>query len=296
MIGVSAPPRLILGQSATLECNFDLEGSKIYSVKWYKNGKEFFRYMPSLERHFDVFSVEGIHIDLAYSNRNTVHLSTVSLSSNGIYRCEVSNEFPDFDTVSQSVQLTVVAIPSGPKLSSLPQTVDVGDHLQVNCSTSGSLPEPTIQWYLNRQPILPSASKVRNSNLKFSHGRNLPMAQLVTTTRTDGRFDSVNVLSVRLGVDSFQAGRVTLKCSAFLKDFFMKSEEVILEKQRLPKDIKTEVVKEVIEDDTETLSLFANNPYREEPFIFNNSELFKSDIKLFLIISSISSVLHTQVV
>ena len=108
MVGVSAPPQLILGQSATLECNFDLEGSRLYSVKWYKNGEEFYRYMPAMERQYDVFRVQGVHIDLAYSNYKTVHMSSVSLDTRGVYRCEVSNEFPVFNTVSQSVHLHVV--------------------------------------------------------------------------------------------------------------------------------------------------------------------------------------------
>ena len=65
MLGFSVPPQLILGQSASLECNFDLEGSKLYSVKWYKNGQEFYRYMPSMERQYDVFDVAGVNIDVS---------------------------------------------------------------------------------------------------------------------------------------------------------------------------------------------------------------------------------------
>ena len=63
MLGVSVPPQLILGQSASLKCNYDLDGSKLYSVKWYKNGEEFYRYMPSMERQYDVFDVPGVNID-----------------------------------------------------------------------------------------------------------------------------------------------------------------------------------------------------------------------------------------
>ena len=65
MLGFSVPPQLILGQSASLECNFDLEGSRLYSVKWYKNGQEFYRYMPGMERQYDVFDVPGVNIDVS---------------------------------------------------------------------------------------------------------------------------------------------------------------------------------------------------------------------------------------
>ena len=65
MQGVGVPKQLILGQSATLECNFDLEGSKLYSVKWYKNGEEFYRFMPAMENQFEVFRVSGVNIDVS---------------------------------------------------------------------------------------------------------------------------------------------------------------------------------------------------------------------------------------
>ena len=41
---VGVPSYAIQGKQAVLECPYDLEGSSLYSVKWYKNGREFFRY------------------------------------------------------------------------------------------------------------------------------------------------------------------------------------------------------------------------------------------------------------
>ena len=69
MKGVTVPKQLILGQSATLECKFDLEGSKLYSVKWYKNGEEFYRFMPSMENQFEVFRVSGVNIDVSIQSK-----------------------------------------------------------------------------------------------------------------------------------------------------------------------------------------------------------------------------------
>ena len=65
MQGLNVPNQLILGQSASLRCMYDLEGSKLYSVKWYKNGEEFFRFMPSMEKQYEVFPVNGITIDVS---------------------------------------------------------------------------------------------------------------------------------------------------------------------------------------------------------------------------------------
>ena len=45
---------------------------------------------------------------MSSSSANTVRLSLISFQSAGIYRCEVSNEFPDFDTVFKTKILSVV--------------------------------------------------------------------------------------------------------------------------------------------------------------------------------------------
>ena len=35
----SLPSHAILGEDVVLECSYDMEGDKLYSVKWYRNGK-----------------------------------------------------------------------------------------------------------------------------------------------------------------------------------------------------------------------------------------------------------------
>ena len=65
MRGLTVPNQLVLGQSASLTCIYDLERSKLYSVKWYKNGEEFFRFMPSMEKQHEVIPVNGITIDVS---------------------------------------------------------------------------------------------------------------------------------------------------------------------------------------------------------------------------------------
>ena len=40
---VGVPSFAIQGSSAILECDYDLEGQALYSVKWYKNAQEFYR-------------------------------------------------------------------------------------------------------------------------------------------------------------------------------------------------------------------------------------------------------------
>ena len=89
----------------------------------------------------------------------------MTLTSGGIYRCEVSNEFPDFNTVTRAEILSVVAIPSGPHiLPRPPSSASPGDTLSLNCSLNGSLPVPRLQWYINKSPVTPTMLRVNNNS------------------------------------------------------------------------------------------------------------------------------------
>lgn len=55
-----------MGSSTKLECTYDLEGENLYSVKWYKDGDEFFRYLPKSVPEIQVFEQQGIYIDVSF--------------------------------------------------------------------------------------------------------------------------------------------------------------------------------------------------------------------------------------
>ena len=60
---VTMPPFIIAGDQTSLGCDYDPQGEEIYSVKWYKGGREIFRYQPSLgERNISVYRRPGVHI------------------------------------------------------------------------------------------------------------------------------------------------------------------------------------------------------------------------------------------
>jgi hypothetical protein len=120
------------GDEATLSCYFDLEREELYSVKWYKDGHEFFRYIPGdRDQKVTVFSLPGVRVDVSRgcvispknvprainqnnflqenrSDKNRVTLLSLNLNSAGTYRCEVSAEAPLFNTVSQRNRLSVI--------------------------------------------------------------------------------------------------------------------------------------------------------------------------------------------
>ena len=154
MMEMMVPEQVLLGEMASLHCMYDMEGEELYSVKWYKNGHEFFRYIPGdREQRVTTFSLPGLQVEKSQSDSNRVVLRNVNLATSARYRCEVSAEAPLFNTVSQSQKLEVVALPrSGPRISGLRsgwRQYRLGDTLRLNCTSDSGHPAPHLAWYLN---------------------------------------------------------------------------------------------------------------------------------------------------
>jgi hypothetical protein len=63
---VSVPQYKVRGDMALLECQYELGGGdKLYSVKWYKDNEEFYRYVPSSDIIKQSFKVEGVRVEVS---------------------------------------------------------------------------------------------------------------------------------------------------------------------------------------------------------------------------------------
>lgn len=60
MLELVVPEHVARGQNIRLECNFNLDGETLYSVKWYKDGNEFYRYVPQDKPPVLVFPLPGV--------------------------------------------------------------------------------------------------------------------------------------------------------------------------------------------------------------------------------------------
>uniref|UniRef100_T1I2J2 Ig-like domain-containing protein n=1 Tax=Rhodnius prolixus TaxID=13249 RepID=T1I2J2_RHOPR len=107
-VWLKAPVAVTPGQSATLQCNYDLEGEELYTVKWYKGREEFFRYVPKEHPHTRIFPLPGVNVDLNASGPDRVVLRDVQMNLAGRYSCEVSADAPNFHTTVVSVSMQVV--------------------------------------------------------------------------------------------------------------------------------------------------------------------------------------------
>lgn len=62
---VRIPNHTVRDQSARLECHYDLDGEALYSVKWYKDGNEFYRYVPMEQPPVQIFDLPGVQVDVS---------------------------------------------------------------------------------------------------------------------------------------------------------------------------------------------------------------------------------------
>ncbi|KXJ75447.1 hypothetical protein RP20_CCG011726 [Aedes albopictus] len=62
-VRVSVPAAIRRGDNANLICDYDMEGDTLYSVKWYKGKREFFRYRPKENPSLKTFPVLGITVE-----------------------------------------------------------------------------------------------------------------------------------------------------------------------------------------------------------------------------------------
>ncbi|XP_022255395.1 uncharacterized protein LOC106471062 [Limulus polyphemus] len=100
-------------QEVRLGCRYDLEKDSLYSVKWYKDDLEFFRFVPKENPQRQFFPLDGINVDFTRSNKDVVLIEDVQMATGGMYRCEVSADAPSFRTVSTEKMMVVKADTGG---------------------------------------------------------------------------------------------------------------------------------------------------------------------------------------
>ncbi|CAN7983718.1 unnamed protein product, partial [Ixodes hexagonus] len=118
------------GEATWLNCSYDLERDQLYSIKWYKNNVEIYRYLPSETPRVKVYNMPGIHIDVSRSNISDLYLNDTDLNSEGKYRCEVSAESPSFQTERAQKEMIVYVLPyEDPVIKGLYSQYQLGDQV-----------------------------------------------------------------------------------------------------------------------------------------------------------------------
>ena len=73
------PSHKFRGQDSTLSCLYDMEGEQLYSVKWYKDDHEFFRFIPAdRDQKITIFRLPGVKVDVSTMViRNTLSQNSI---------------------------------------------------------------------------------------------------------------------------------------------------------------------------------------------------------------------------
>jgi len=204
------PSHAIKGEDVVLECLYDLQGDSLYSVKWYRNGQEFYRHIPTDRPQTVVFRQPGLIVDEYKSTETRIVLRNVDLTTSGKFRCEVSGEAPLFQTATFTNVLIVVDLPDdGPVISGTQPMYNQGDILTANCTSFNSFPAATLNWYINGQ-VAP-----HRLLQKF---KIITSKQELTTSR----------LGLRLKVEKSlfsKSGDLKIKCTATIDPIYWKSNE-----------------------------------------------------------------------
>lgn len=68
-VSVTIPQAVKRGSNALLICNYDMENDTLYSVKWYKGRREFYRYTPKENPAMKVFpNQSGLNVEVNSPN------------------------------------------------------------------------------------------------------------------------------------------------------------------------------------------------------------------------------------
>ncbi|XP_076231144.1 uncharacterized protein LOC143177200 [Calliopsis andreniformis] len=191
-----------------LKCEYDLGDKELYSVKWYKDGAEFFWFKPGSEPAGRDFPVEGVYVDVNRSDNKQVTLlgqannrrGKVNLA--GSYGCEVSSEGPSFLTIYGEANMSVAIPPNErPTLQGLRPSYEAGDFLQAECTSASSYPPAKLAFVLNGKEV----DKALTNELPTSGSSE---DNIVSSTRLR--------LSLRLERHHFPGGTLSLTCQSTL--------------------------------------------------------------------------------
>ncbi|KAG8197881.1 hypothetical protein JTE90_020261 [Oedothorax gibbosus] len=213
LLGLDVPTAVMVGEPVWLNCSLDLESDDLYSVKWYKNDVEFYRYLPRDNPKGQKYDLPGVDLDLSRSRQGNVYLRNTDLHTEGLYRCEASAESPTFQTVEGEKMIKVYVLPKeDPKILGSQPRYEVGDYVNVTCRSGPSKPAATLKWYINGK----EAERIIERPYATEDHHN----GLLTSSR--------GLLFVVKSQDLHAGGAITLRCTATVSQTYSTASEELV--------------------------------------------------------------------
>ena len=156
MKGLIAKTWVTIGESTKLVCDYDLGRDAMYSIKWFKDDAELYRYIPTNQPlQYKSFTSPGIIVNEETSKPNMLMLRITGPLGSGTYKCEVTTETPSFLTHSANSSLMVMTPPlTPPTIRGVASFYNSGDLIDINCTSFESKPAATLYWIINSESVL----------------------------------------------------------------------------------------------------------------------------------------------
>lgn len=191
------------GDTVTLSCDYDLEQAALYTIKWYRDDVEFYRFVPKESPPSKAFSVPFINVDISRSGPKAVTLRGVRRELTGYYKCEVSADAPLFHTEIKSAHMLVAELPSeNPSIIIDHTKIEMGKQIRADCSAAGSDPAANLTWYINDEEVSEDNDYVKLFPLSIQSDHAL------------GLHSSKLHIEITANRSLFSGGLMLLKCEA----------------------------------------------------------------------------------
>ncbi|XP_063238363.1 uncharacterized protein LOC134539930 [Bacillus rossius redtenbacheri] len=161
-VSLRLPEVVAAGEAVTMSCDYSLrEHEALYSIRWYRDNAEFYRYVPKESPPTRVFHLRGVRVDVARSDERRVTLLDVGAILSGYYKCEVSADAPSFRTEIKSAYMTVAELPAAdPEVAVDGPRYSAGDTVRANCTSAPSFPAANLTWFVNGHRVPESMTLV----------------------------------------------------------------------------------------------------------------------------------------
>nr|XP_023018432.1 uncharacterized protein LOC111507366 [Leptinotarsa decemlineata] len=209
---IHVPEVVRSGDTVTLSCEYDLEQVALYSIKWYWNDEEFYRFVPKESPPSRAFTMTHVNVDLSRSGPTDVTLKGIRREQTGDYKCEVSADAPRFHTEIRGAHMIVADLPSGnPVMNIEPAKAEIGKKIRAHCHAPGSNPPANITWFINDEQVTLNNTSTSVLHLEFDTDYDL------------GLKSSKSKLELTTDRSHFNRGLLTIKCKASVYTLWQES-------------------------------------------------------------------------
>lgn len=222
-VRVNVPQYRVPGETALLQCDYNLGNDALYAVKWYKEHEEFYRFVPKAHPQANSYKIDGVNVDMSKSDSRKVALHSVSWKTSGLYRCEVSAEAPSFASAQSEARMEVVSLPQeDPVISGVESQYQIGDEINLNCTSGRSYPASVLHWYINEQQVVTPTALIQYPQTHHKQG-------LVSVT-----------LGLRFTLSSrhFLGGSMRVKCVASVSPILWRGDRESVVQSLAVKDLR----------------------------------------------------------